>query len=203
MLVKVIVPITNPLLKKFTDLKSIEIEMERLKNFCDFIKSTPEVNPANVDMLMSAAVVKYLRAFSGGMREKLNPEVIFKNAVDLNMHNYLFSYRNKHLAHSVNDYEEPVLFAELSVNENGVREVSSFYPTSQIVALNKKQLAPLIHLIEHVLSYLWHRIQELYPIISEQIYSLSQSELNSLKEAPPFKFNPDEIEKKRSGSKNN
>lgn len=62
--------------------------------------------------LWSAALVSYARCFSHGKRINLTPE-IYKNLQGeaLECHEYIIGMRNKHIAHSVNPFEEVMVGA--------------------------------------------------------------------------------------------
>jgi hypothetical protein len=77
-----------------------------------------------VRALYTAALVTYVRCFTSGKRIKLDPDKIFssaKGAIDL--HNYYKNMRDKHIAHSVNPFEETSIAAVLSDPEIKPRRV--------------------------------------------------------------------------------
>jgi hypothetical protein len=63
-------------------------------------------DPDNVQStaLIFSGVVSYARCFMTGVRAQL--ELKTAGAVDFEIHDYLMNLRNKHVAHSVNDFEE-------------------------------------------------------------------------------------------------
>lgn len=94
----------------FSDLFGIKRDLESVMEFCQRLSNAYDAVPTDyylIDALSTASVVRYCRCFEGGVRAKLARESI--SAIDprfVEFHGYLFALRQKHLAHSVNEFEE-------------------------------------------------------------------------------------------------
>src|SRR5688572_13808408 len=56
--------------------------------------------------IWNAALVAYARVFAGGVRQPIDATTIFQAGSDeLEAHEYFLALRNRHVAHSVSDYE--------------------------------------------------------------------------------------------------
>ena len=79
-----------------------------------------------VESLWTSALITYARCFSTGKRLGLS-EDIFKNKKlkgdPLGCHRYYVNLRNKHIAHSVNPFEQVTVDLELSKPDSTKREV--------------------------------------------------------------------------------
>ncbi len=98
-----------PSAEEYGDLHLIADDFEHsLQCFAEASKfGIPD--PANVlaKALIFSAVMAYARPFSSGVRVKLTPEMFDGIWNDNNkaLHTFLFELRNRHVAHSVNDFE--------------------------------------------------------------------------------------------------
>ncbi len=74
--------------------------------------------------LFTAALVSYVRCFSSGKRSVLTPEIYAPlQGEPIACHNLYKDTRDKHIAHSVNPFEEMLVGAVLSPFEAAIREV--------------------------------------------------------------------------------
>lgn len=93
-----------------SDLYGIIKDLDSVSEFCQRLVDAWDAEPPDFDLLdalSTACVVRYCRCFEGGVRCKLDPDSV--KAVDprfAEFHDYLFSLRQKHLSHSVNEFEE-------------------------------------------------------------------------------------------------
>jgi len=93
-----------------SDLYGIIKDLDSVSEFCQRLVEAWGAEPPDfhlLDAISTACVVRYCRCFEGGVRFKLHPDSV--KAVDprfTEFHDYLFSLRQKHLSHSVNEFEE-------------------------------------------------------------------------------------------------
>ena len=93
----------------FSDLFGIKRDLELVVEFCQRLSDAYDAVPTDyplIDALSTSSVVRYCRCFEGGVRAKLARESI--KAIDprfAEFHDYLFALRQKHLSHSVNEFE--------------------------------------------------------------------------------------------------
>jgi hypothetical protein len=110
--------------------------------------SAPNPSSALAEPLSVAAVVMYSRPFMGGVRLRLGEDDLKALTTEQRAaHEHLRAYRDKHVAHSVNVFEENIPRANYCVErveEEGITGVS--YGSGRIVSLNGSQLDALIDL---------------------------------------------------------
>ena len=86
-----------------------------------------KTNRRLVEPLSIAATVMYSRPFSGGVRHRLGEEDLkILSSEQRASHHYLRAYRDKHVAHSVNAFEENITRAYYCVErvkEEGITSI--------------------------------------------------------------------------------
>jgi hypothetical protein len=115
------------------DLKWVE---EACVKLADLWKD-PERDALLLEGMSVAALVRYFRCFSSGVRPKLPSEIV-ENAPDewSKAHQYYKDVRNKHVAHSVNLLEENVITAAIPESD---------YPNFKVESLGfyHQRLSPM------------------------------------------------------------
>lgn len=71
----------------------------------------------------SAALVAYVRCFSTGKRYGLTPDIYKHLDGAIDCHNYYKDMRDKHIAHSVNPFEQVTVDVQLSPSDSDKKEV--------------------------------------------------------------------------------
>ena len=115
------------------DLASIEVDLKTAEDICDlFDKSRQQWEPGELEAfvlfeaLCTAAIVRYGRSFSDGVREKIPLELIKQLPREhQEAHSFFWNLRNKWVAHSVNAFEFTQVVAHLTPEERGPKSVSS------------------------------------------------------------------------------
>lgn len=113
--------------KCFADLVGVEYDFISARLLCEQLKNTfstiscPERHVL-LDALSTAAVVRYARPFGSGKREKLDKSIVPQHL--LSEHEWFIDLRNKHVAHSVNAYEENSLVARIHIDDYGNESVT-------------------------------------------------------------------------------
>jgi len=126
--------------KELADLISIYNDLsyaiEVLKNLLELFKDESKDNIL-VQSLWTAALISYVRCFSGGKRFGLS-ENIFKGLAGdpIGCHRYYKNLRDKHIAHSVNPFEQVVVGLVLSEPDDPKQEVKG------VAALHLKHISP-------------------------------------------------------------
>jgi hypothetical protein len=112
------------------DLTGIQNDLEATDAICDLLMK--EINKGQYDMhlvdaLSSAALVRYARSFSSGMRKTKMHESI-QNLLSpelLKEHKWFINLRDKYVAHSVNAFEDNQVVAYLVPEERGPKGIAS------------------------------------------------------------------------------
>jgi hypothetical protein len=77
-----------------------------------------------IDSYFTAALIKYIRCFSTGKRYGLKPENIYSDIEGaIAFHTQLKDMRDKHIAHSVNPFEEMAVDIQLNPFETGEKKI--------------------------------------------------------------------------------
>jgi hypothetical protein len=136
------------------DLNGIKIDLEAAIDLCNFLLDTYRMEKPDVkftEPLSIAILIKYSRSFVTGVRKRLSiNSVSGLNHDELEQHNKFIALRNKHIAHSVNKFEENTVKAyynDEKVFTEGITSISigharltglSGYDAETIIALSKK-----------------------------------------------------------------
>src|SRR5438132_4516866 len=96
--------------KLAADLNGISFDLRRARYFAEQLISELQSRSTNwsmVEPLSIAISVTYARAFSTGVRRWLSEsDLQILSSEQRSAHDYIYEYRNKHVAHSVNEFEE-------------------------------------------------------------------------------------------------
>lgn len=149
---KVQIPIDE--VKQLADLGSIQYELGIAKQLCDLALMPCDDTNKNailIDGLVTAALIRYVRCFHHtGKRHSLSREDVPEDLLEA--HDHLKSLRDKHVAHSVNAYEQPYVSAYIEL-ENGTRKpFTKLLPESERVIFNRINAGGLRTLVEILLE---------------------------------------------------
>ena len=107
---KLIVEVNFPKARKWADIVSLTLDIDSAIQICKRLIRELEINKNNrviIESLWTTALIKYARCFSSGKRFGLTIELFNGLKGDhVGTHNYYIEMRNKHLAHSVNPFEQ-------------------------------------------------------------------------------------------------
>lgn len=116
---------------RLASLGGIEQDLQGVIAYCDVLIDRSEITKLNFvewEAISSAAVVRYARCFSSGVREALEHDLLNLADPDLQeLHRFIIDLRNKHVAHSVNPFEE---------NDVTLQIASHFQSSEEITAVN-------------------------------------------------------------------
>jgi hypothetical protein len=131
----------------------------------------PDDQSVHSKALIFAGVVAYGRCFTSGVRDlKLDPDDLTARAksFDEEIHAYLYDLRNKHIAHSVNDFEgcEPAGII-VGRSESGWRAGGVGVVLMQGVGLSLKLLNRAVAHIDAMRAFLKNEVVQLRPKVYE------------------------------------
>lgn len=142
---------------RLADLTGIEWDLERAQKYAQQMKTMLEADPPNyswIEPLSTAALISYCRAFVTGVRAPLRHEVDETfNAEQIGKHELIRALRDKHVAHSVNSFEESLPTARYwieRVEEEGITAISQSH--SRVIGLSSFDIETLIDLTEVMLE---------------------------------------------------
>lgn len=192
---KVVVDI--PELKEYADYGSIRQELNVISKYFDRSELMDD-DDYLFDAIATAALVKYARIFKSGMRFKVLPSEVGFGAEELEAHNYMISLRDKHISHSVNNYERAQVVAHLEYEDSGrdVR-VSAISTEPSRVLMTKKNLWCIHELSKKVRIYIERKLSDRYSESLNLVSGMTQDELNALRKPQPMEINHLEVAKAR------
>jgi hypothetical protein len=144
--------------KKLADYTSIEYDLRTAREFAatmvsEYQKTSP--NYSLCDPFMVAAIIRYARAFSAGVRLKLYEEgESTLTDEQRSKHSYFMGIRDKYIAHSVNAFEENQPVARYwveRVQEEGITSIECNH--RRISGLSEQEFKDIIDLASTWLRY--------------------------------------------------
>ena len=124
----------------------LEMACEFIERLITMLTSASEGSHLDVEALAIAAIIRYGRAFKGGVRKIGKAQIIFDLPSDIKeTHNLFLMWRDKHIAHSVNDFETALLQARYCVerlHDEGITQVN--VTSSQVISPGTKELEALL-----------------------------------------------------------
>lgn len=140
------------------DLTGIQVDLQAARRFAEILRKILESARPDwdlVDPLSTAILVRYSRPFVKGVRRWLGDEALHTlSSAQRAKHEHLRLFRDKHIAHSVNAFEDNQPVARYwveRVHEEGITAVECNHTT--IVGLSSGDLETVIELTTEMLAY--------------------------------------------------
>ena len=147
------------------DLSGAEQDLQSAAGMARYLKKHFETQPLDFtldDALTTAILVRYSRPFTTGVRKQLGDEVLQTlSKAQRAEHEKFRAWRDKHIAHSVNVFEENQLVARYwieKVQTEGIREIS--INQTRLVGFSSADVEAILNLIDTVLSRLRELIED-------------------------------------------
>ncbi len=114
--------------KQLADLLSIMRDLQAVVESCKRVVSLIESkneDHVQIDALWSMSLIRYVRCFNTGKRYDLKADELFKSQKGdpIGAHQFYWNMRDKHVAHSVNPYEQMNVGLILSPGDSGSKKV--------------------------------------------------------------------------------
>jgi len=144
--------------QRLADLTGISYDLEKAKEYATrFITELgkPKYDFVLVEALSIAALIQYSRAFVSGVRTEGNLDIKMLGKEQKEMHERLKFWRDKHIAHSVNAFEEsqPVArFCLEKVYHEGVYGIECSH--GRVISLSLVEANFIIELSEFFLKHI-------------------------------------------------
>lgn len=168
------------------DLVGMQIDLDNCKKLCtEYLEfyggleiNSFEVGKINMECHATTILVKYGRCFKGGVRSKVQQELLATIAEpNLSIHNLVIDIRDKHIAHSVNDLEVHRVRVYLYPEETGRGFGSVNLESYHLKAPSTEFFRKLVDLIDLHLSWIrkqkYEELQYLQEIVQKR-YTLSE-----------------------------
>ena len=112
---------------KLSDLRSILQDLDSVMQICSRLKKLLQENSQDnllVESFWATALIKYARCFKSGKRVGLDESIFNELNGDAHeVHEFYLDMRNKHIAHSVNPFEQMQVGVALSPQESCEKKV--------------------------------------------------------------------------------
>ena len=159
------VEIDIPEAADLADLTGIQFDLESARSLSQMLKKELESEKPDwslVDPLSTAILVRYSRPFVSGVRQHLGEEAIQTLTKQQQCkHQRLRAFRDKHIAHSVNAFEENQPVAQYwmeRVNEEGITSIECTH--TRVVGLASSDVEDVVELTTALLSYVNARLEQ-------------------------------------------
>jgi hypothetical protein len=172
------------------DLFGAAYDLETALEFCRRLETALGSSPIDtplLDALTSAFVVRYARCFASGVRQRLPQRLIEDLPPDTRrLHDDLVALRDKHIAHSVNPFEEN--FVTVHVREAPDTPALGGIGTQggRLVALDVVTTSASRDLVEHLLDAIKRFTDQLTEIVREEIETLPLDSIYQFPETDAF-----------------
>ncbi|MBA2526508.1 MAG: hypothetical protein H0V18_12125 [Pyrinomonadaceae bacterium] len=92
----------------------------------DIVGFTTPIDISDWEGLSTAACISYARCFPPGIRGSLDPDLLSTADTELQtLHEFVLDLRNKHIAHSVNSFEENVVTVHIGEHFQSSQEIET------------------------------------------------------------------------------
>jgi hypothetical protein len=147
----------DPEALRLASLGGIEQDLQGVIDYCRIM--TERLNSSNFsyienEAISSAAIIRYARCFVTGKRDRLRSELLSAAEPSMQaLHKRIMAMRDRHVAHSVNPFEENAVTVEISVHFTSSEEIRSVHTAHwRIGGLSLSEPEDLRELAEWVLA---------------------------------------------------
>jgi hypothetical protein len=146
-------------------LQSIHFDLWSAIQLCEYFESQSQNGypPSEItDAFSTAILVRYSRAFVSGVRKGLGEDTLASLSVGQRAnHERLRAFRDKHIAHSVNAFEDTKIqarYCEERVQQEGITAVSAAH--YRVMGLSSRDVGDVMDLCKALLVYVDAKIEE-------------------------------------------
>lgn len=183
------VPITDSEATYLADLNGIAVDLSSANSLARTLQrhfESEKFDGEIVDALSTAILVRYSRPFMKGVRARLDTEVIETlSNTERSLHERYRAYRDKHIAHSVNTFEENIVvgyYNSEKFDEDGITSISVQH--HRVMGLSSADLDNLITLATKIKEHVVELMK------SEKIKVLARVRLRPIEEVLKQKIEP-------------
>ena len=185
------------------DLTGIRYDLISARSFAQWLKTVYEAERPDwelVDAFSTAILVRYSRPFTTGVRKWSREEALKAlSGPQRQKHDWLRVYRDKHIAHSVNAFEQNQPVARYwveRVQEEGITSVECNH--KRFVGLSPANLEDVIELTTTLLSYVDGCLEDEKARVLEIVRTMPLDEVLSKATKEPAISNLKKIDKPRA-----
>lgn len=177
------VQLAGPTAETLADLLSCRADLAHCVELLDAQLERPKAqqNDTVGRGLWEAAVIAYARVFAGGVRHRAripDEAIIAIDPLAMTLHEWLLGLRDKHVAHSVNAFDEVVVGSILASESDPPRRVIGVAHLSARRIGEQRDVVANVRLLAHELGdYLDARIHEQRELLLTEAMALDVGEL--------------------------
>lgn len=183
-------------------LTSIRSDLHGTIQFCKYLESqSVDWKPPYeiLEAFSTAILVRYSRAFVSSVRKKLGEEALASLSEEQKgKHKFFRAFRDKHIAHSVNAFEDTQIqarYCQERVHEEGIIQVTTSH--FWISGLSSENVSDMIELCEKLLGYVDERVKEESSRLLTILRSMPVAKVLSFPASPPSTPDFSKIHKRR------
>jgi hypothetical protein len=170
-----------PEAKRLADLSGIASDLECCRDYCDRFTDT---FPSDRDLQCFAVfiAIKYARCFNQGARKGTSRELLsILKEDDRQIHDIIYALRDKHIGHSVSDWEAHFPRVWLTPEEEGRGIASVSIESQETLAPSPRLIGRLKEVVEKLLEWIKSEMRaeetKLFQVVTERfaldyLYSL-------------------------------
>lgn len=169
--------------RRYADLFLIQNDLRQVIHCCDdLLKRGPEALVGDSRAFLDSALVRYRRCFNGGVRSKLINCISGLDTEQQKLHDFAYDMVDKHIAHSVNEYERSDAVVYVS-EEDGKLRVSTIGAAAWLtVEFNSGQINRLKELAVSLLDSVRVESKQLTERLQRHVKELSEEQLQALED---------------------
>lgn len=188
---------------RLADLSGVYDDLETVLAYCSVLEKQILENVRDIfvwDAVASSAVVLYARCFAKGWREPLQHDLLQDAPPALcRAHSFFIELRNKHIAHSVNAFEENVVVLQIAMIGGKPQRVDDVSIQSRrFMAVEADEVAQLRQLTEWLQKQVETAYDEEKVRVLQRVAEIDLNEVIELTSEPlPAFFEQGSISKRR------
>ncbi|GAX60960.1 hypothetical protein SCALIN_C16_0034 [Candidatus Scalindua japonica] len=146
------------------DFTGIECDIRSAIKFSKLLIKCFESSGCDIDLIdaiSTSILVRYSRAFMTGVRTRINIEEICLDQNELKKHKWLLDTRSKHIAHSINAFEENRVVGYYVLEkpeEKGITSISVQH--GSVISLSSHDAKSVINISTKILEFVTKKIDK-------------------------------------------
>ena len=150
--------------KSLADFTGIEYDLRSAVQFSKLLIKCFESSDCDLDLIdaiSTSILVRYSRAFMTGVRTRIKIEDVCLDQNELNKHKWFLDTRNKHIAHSINAFEENRVVGHYVLEkpeEKGITSISVQH--GSVISLSSQDAKSVINISTKILAFITKKINK-------------------------------------------
>src|SRR5215813_5970905 len=184
------------------DLNGARLDLKSVLRLAKYMRgrfSAADFGLEIVDAFSTAILVRYSRPFMKGVREQLEENILQDlTESQRKLHEKFIAWRNKHIAHSVNSFEDNrvvAYFNEETVSTEGIQSIS--VQQNGLVGLGSQDLAEIEEITKAILALIDIRMESEKARVLEVVRKMPVDEVLAKGAKPPQVPNIESVKKVR------